>query len=154
MIKLLNLLREGATSKWNDTLYKQHRALKAAPRYFITDETGKIILHDLLNQRSIKSELDYAGRVNFGYFSAVNHIPKIINVHDLKLNGKVVEQDFWVKDDNGKYSRSSFNPDNPSDYIENVNSKYVKTTAEQKEYIASALEARADRSKKRKQRGY
>ena len=156
MYKLLDLLNEaGATTKWNDTLYKQHRALKAAPRYFLTDEKGKIILYDLLNLRSIETELDYAGRINFGYFSGrYNGIPKIINVHDLKLNGKVVDQHFWVKDDKDKYSRSTFNPDKPNDYIRDVNPKYVKTTPEQKEYIAIALEARAERSRKGKKRGY
>lgn len=155
-IALVNNLDEaGATTRWNDTLYKQHRALEAAPRYFLTDENGKIILYDLLNLRSIESELKYAGRVNFGHFSGrYNGIPKIINVHDLKLKGKVVEQHFWVKDDKDKYSRSSFNPDNPNDYIQDVNPKYVKTTPEQKEYIAIALEARVERSKKRKKRGY
>ena len=120
MIKLVDILNEGPGRSAHFHKMLHRKAMKA--RYFMSDENGKIIKTGLKTMSSVRAV--YNDR-NDGYIGGSE--PKVVNVHDLKNNGEVVEQYFW-KGTAGvdRKGRSGIDIDNPTSSNRKPNKKYIK----------------------------
>lgn len=83
-------------------------------RYFLTNENGDIIQDNLKTMSSVKKALDTSRRWD-GTFPGYG-VPKIINVHDLKKGGEVIEQWDW----DGKWGSPRSTSDIDSQYIKYI----------------------------------
>ena len=86
-------------------------------RYFVTDEEGNVLNQGLKTKASIRAYF-YDGAKMGGYLGG--KIPKVVNVHDNRLDGKVISQYFWK-------GKGGIDIDNPTagSYSE-IDPQYVK----------------------------
>ena len=108
------MLREGVYSK--SALARMKRKPMEG-RYFITDEEGNMLNQGLKTQSSVRAYFYDASR-DTGYLGG--KMPKVVNVHDGKLGGKVISQYFWK-------GKGGIDIDNPTagSYSE-IDPQYVK----------------------------
>ena len=109
-----DLLREGV---WSSSALARMRRKPMDSRYFITDEEGNVLNQGLKTKASIRAYF-YDGAKMGGYLGG--KIPKVVNVHDNKLDGKVTDQYFWK-------GKGGIDIDNPTagSYSE-IDPQYVK----------------------------
>ena len=109
-----DLLREGV---WSSSALARMRRKPMDSRYFVTDEEGNVLADWLKTKASVRAYF-YRGAKDGGYLGG--RIPKVVNVHDNKLDGKVIDQYFWK-------GKGGIDIDNPTagSYSE-IDPQYVK----------------------------
>jgi hypothetical protein len=109
-----DMLREGV---WSSSALARMRRKPMDSRYFITDEEGNVLDQGLKTKASVRAYF-YDGAKMGGYLGG--KIPKVVNVHDNKLDGKVIDQYFWK-------GKGGIDIDNPTagSYSE-IDPQYVK----------------------------
>ena len=83
------ILNEGV---WSKSALAKMRATPMEGRYFITDEEGNILEKGLKTDASVRAFFTDGAKMG-GYLGG--KIPQIVNVHDNKKGGDVVNQYFW-----------------------------------------------------------
>lgn len=83
------ILNEGV---WSKSALARMRATPMEGRYFITDEEGNMLEKGLKTDASVRAYFTNGAKMG-GYLEG--KIPKVVNVHDNKKGGKVVNQYFW-----------------------------------------------------------
>jgi hypothetical protein len=99
---VLNDINEGPG--WSKSALAAFRRKPMPGRYFISDETGAILIKGLKTQASVRAYFHQRARDN-GYLGG--KIPKVVNVHDGKKNNEVVSQYYWK-------GRGGIDIDNPT----------------------------------------
>ena len=112
------ILSEGV---WSSSALRRMRATPMEGRYFITDEEGNMLEKGLKTSASVRAYFYNASR-DSGYLAG--RMPKVVNVHDNKLDGKVIDQYFWK-------GKGSIDIDNPTaDSYGEIDPQYVKYKGE------------------------
>jgi len=83
------ILNEGV---WSSSALRRMRATPMEGRYFITDEEGNILEKGLKTAASVRAYFVDSARAG-GYLGG--KIPKIVNIHDNKKDGEIINRYFW-----------------------------------------------------------
>jgi len=89
---------------WSKSALAAFRRKPMPGRYFISDETGAILIRGLKTQASVRAYFHDRARDN-GYLGGKT--PKVVNIHDGKKNNEVVSQYYWK-------GRGGIDIDNPT----------------------------------------